>query len=118
MHKITFITAIIASFGAVSHAGAPLWAQCGGIGFTGPTVCDEGFCTRLNDCNPTLTSAMSTTSTSAASTASTTSTTITRSTTSTRSTRSTTPHRTVSAVKTTTTISASATRYTNLPTHH
>ncbi|TCD71195.1 hypothetical protein EIP91_012145 [Steccherinum ochraceum] len=28
--------------------GAPLYGQCGGQGFTGPTVCKEGICTRLN----------------------------------------------------------------------
>lgn len=95
MHTITFVTAIITSFGAVAYAGAPLWTQCGGVGWTGPTVCDAGACTYFNEwfsqCIPSTTSTTTTTTTKFQ------------------------PTDPVSK-STTTTTSASATCYTNLPT--
>ncbi|KIO18654.1 hypothetical protein M407DRAFT_11766 [Tulasnella calospora MUT 4182] len=49
MYKITLLTAFIASLSAAAHAqGAPLWHQCGGINYTGPTVCAEGVCLYFN----------------------------------------------------------------------
>ncbi|KAG7284973.1 hypothetical protein NEMBOFW57_009591 [Staphylotrichum longicolle] len=29
--------------------GAALWSQCGGMGYTGPTTCANGVCTKYND---------------------------------------------------------------------
>ncbi|KIO18655.1 hypothetical protein M407DRAFT_31694 [Tulasnella calospora MUT 4182] len=49
MHKITLLTAVIASLSAAAHAGALLWYQCGGFSWTGPTDCDEGYCNKINE---------------------------------------------------------------------
>ncbi|KAL1864335.1 hypothetical protein Daus18300_007759 [Diaporthe australafricana] len=35
--------------GSGSGAGAALWAQCGGIGYTGPTTCAQGTCKATNE---------------------------------------------------------------------
>jgi cellulase len=32
-----------------SGTGAALYGQCGGIGFSGPTTCAQGTCTKTND---------------------------------------------------------------------
>ncbi|KAK6505106.1 hypothetical protein TWF481_007028 [Arthrobotrys musiformis] len=34
---------------ASSGTGAPLWGQCGGIGWTGPTTCASGTCVKQNE---------------------------------------------------------------------
>ncbi|TFK39419.1 hypothetical protein BDQ12DRAFT_722291 [Crucibulum laeve] len=51
----------------VASTAAPLWGQCGGYGFVGPTTCVEGAtCVRVNEfyscCYLTVTSTTSTTS--------------------------------------------------------
>ncbi|KAK7961625.1 glycoside hydrolase [Apiospora aurea] len=42
-------TAPTAGGDAGSSQGAALYGQCGGIGFTGPSTCAEGKCTKMND---------------------------------------------------------------------
>ncbi|EEB98498.1 hypothetical protein MPER_01978 [Moniliophthora perniciosa FA553] len=47
---ISFIAPILLLAGFVSAQTAPQWGQCGGIGWSGPTVCAAGStCTKQND---------------------------------------------------------------------
>ncbi|CAG7849216.1 Alpha-L-arabinofuranosidase C; AltName: Full=Xylanase C; Flags: Precursor [Serendipita indica DSM 11827] len=40
---------LVASCALTAVAGVPLYGQCGGIGYTGSTTCDQGVCTYSND---------------------------------------------------------------------
>ncbi|PVF91270.1 hypothetical protein CPB86DRAFT_792172 [Serendipita vermifera] len=77
LSKAFLVTSILAVV-QLASAQSPLWGQCGGIGWSGPTVCAQGTCTKLNDwhyqCLPdssssslTSTTRSSTTSTSSSS---------------------------------------------------
>lgn len=46
----TFLAVLSAALLASAQTSAP-WGQCGGINYTGPTVCSEGFeCLYFNPC--------------------------------------------------------------------
>lgn len=45
----TQTTAAAGNGGSSGGAGAALYGQCGGTGFTGPTTCSQGKCTKAND---------------------------------------------------------------------
>ncbi|KAH7486609.1 hypothetical protein FOMA001_g5851 [Fusarium oxysporum f. sp. matthiolae] len=42
---------LLLTFGKLSSAQVGPWSQCGGNGYTGPTVCQSGWtCQKVNDC--------------------------------------------------------------------
>jgi hypothetical protein len=51
--KTLFISAVCTFFFLISTTArtpVPAWGQCGGIGWTGGTVCVSGYkCTKVND---------------------------------------------------------------------
>ncbi|KAK6538476.1 hypothetical protein TWF694_010059 [Orbilia ellipsospora] len=85
------IIAFISSFAGAALAQSPVWGQCGGIGWTGPTTCVAGnTCVYSNAYYSQCLPSTSTTTTKAATTASTTLKTTTKSTTTTTTTKTTT----------------------------
>ncbi|KAG9051240.1 hypothetical protein FS837_010527 [Tulasnella sp. UAMH 9824] len=95
------LAAVAASMAAPGVAAVAEWGQCGGIGYTGSTVCDSPYvCTYQNDyyqCLPASSTATTTTKSSTTTTKSSTTTTTTTTKSSTTTTKSTTTTTTTSA---------------------
>ncbi|KAH9901502.1 cellobiohydrolaseII [Cubamyces lactineus] len=50
MSKFASLLALLAVVPSLAYAQSPVWGQCGGIGWTGPTTCASGsVCTKQND---------------------------------------------------------------------